>query len=181
MSEVATMHRVEPATTSRATRVLVAVVRVTVALLWIENMNWKRPPLFGSGGDPPTGLYEFTLNAVRHEVFAPWAWLVEHVVLPNFLFFAWLTFAVEGCLGAFLLIGLCTRFWALVGIGQTTAITLSVLNTPNEWFWAYFLVYATHLALIATAAGRCYGLDGVLRPLWRARDGRAGALLLAAS
>jgi thiosulfate dehydrogenase (quinone) large subunit len=180
-SDVATPGRIESPPSSRASRVLIAVIRVLVALLWIENLSWKRPPDFGLHSDPPAGLYDQTLNGVRNEVLAPWAWLLEHVVVPNFEVFAWLTFAVEAGLGAFLLIGLLTRFWALVGVLQTTAITLSVLNTPHEWFWSYLLMYAVHLALIATAAGRAYGLDGVLRPLWRRREDRLGPLLLAAS
>ena len=60
-------------------------------------------------------------------------WLIENVVLPNFTLFGYLTLLAEASLGAFLLVGLATRFWALVGIAQTVAITLSVLNGPNEF------------------------------------------------
>lgn len=154
---------------SRSSRVLVAVVRVTVGLLWIENLSWKRPPEFGNRSNPPEGLYDWTLRGVQNEVFAPWAWFVENVVLPNFLVFAWLTFVVEACLGGFLLVGLATRFWALVGVAQSFAIIFSVLQTPHEWFWAYLLMVAAHLMLFAVAAGRAYGVDGVLRPHWQSR------------
>src|SRR5206468_1072344 len=109
----------------------------------------------------------FTLDGVEHPVLAPWAWLVRHLILPNFTFFGWVTLLVEASIGAFLLVGLGTRFWALVGVGQTLAITLSVLNTPGEWPWSYFLMLIVHVALFATAAGRCYGIDGVLRDRWR--------------
>ncbi|WP_455352078.1 DoxX family protein [Streptomyces sp. SYSU K217416] len=172
---------VEPLGSSRFSRVLLAVCRVVVALLWIQNLSWKHPPAFGNKSDPPRDLYDWTLNGVEHEVFAPWAWLVERVILPNFAVFAWGAFAVEACLGAFLLVGLATRFWALVGLAQTTAITFSVLNTPHEWFWSYVLMYAVHLALLATAAGRAYGVDGALRPVWRQRRGRLSRVLLTAS
>ena len=158
-----------------------AVVRVTVALLWIENLYWKRPPEFGNKSDPPEGLYQWTLYGVQNKVFGPWAWFVDHVVLPNFVVFAWMTFAVEACLGAFLLVGLATRFWAVVGVAQTMAIIFSVLRTPNEWFWSYFLMLAAHVALFAVAAGRAYGVDGVLRPLWRRRRGLLARLLVVVS
>lgn len=171
----------EPLADSALTRPLMAVCRVAVALMWIQNVSWKHPPEFGEGTDPPRDFYNWTLKGVDHEVFAPWAWLVDNVILPNFTLFAWSAFAVEVCLGAFLLVGLATRFWALVGVVQTTAITLSVLNAPHEWHWAYFLMYIAHLALLATAAGRSYGVDGALRPLWRQRGGRGSRLLLAAS
>jgi thiosulfate dehydrogenase [quinone] large subunit len=171
---------VEELASSRLTRALVAAVRILVALVWIENLSWKRPPEFGNRSNPPEGLYEWTLNGVRHEVFGPWAWFVDSVVLPNFVFFAWMTFVVEACLGAFLLVGLATRFWALVGIAQTMAIIFSVLRTPNEWFWAYFLMVAAHALLFAVGAGRAFGVDGVLRPAWQ-RRGRQSKLLVVAS
>lgn len=170
--------RPESPPSSRGQRMMLAFVRVVVALLWIENLGWKRPPTFGEDTDPPAGLYKWVLNGVEYEVFAPWARLVEDVIEPNFLFFAWFTFGVEACIGAFLLVGLATRFWALVGLVQTVAIMLSVLNTPHEWFWAYALMFAAHLALLATAAGRAYGIDGLLRPRWRRRGGLARLLML---
>jgi len=162
-------------------RVLLAVVRITVGLLWINNVGWKVPPRFGAGTNPPQGLFEWVQKPLHYPVFAPYSWLVEHLVLPAFPLFAWGVFVVEACLGAFLLVGLATRFWAVVGLAQTVVITLSVLNTPGEWYWAYFLMFAAHLALLATAAGRAYGVDGVLRPVWRRRGGLVGRALLKAS
>jgi thiosulfate dehydrogenase [quinone] large subunit len=38
-----------------------------------------------------------------------------------------------------------------------------------------------HAALFATAAGRHFGLDGVLRPGWRRSGSRAARLLVVAS
>ena len=105
-------------------------------------------------------------------MFGPYAWLVDRLVLPNFIFFAWMVLLVEASLGAFLLIGLATRFWAVVGIAQTVVIMLSVLNAPHEWYWSYLLMLLVHMALFATAAGRYAGLDGLLRPSWeRSRSG----------
>ena len=78
-------------------------------------------------------------------------------------------------LGAFLLIGLATRFWALVGVAQTVAILLSVLNAPHEWYWSYLLMLLVHCPL-RTVAGRYAGLDGVLDQAGRVRrpGGRDG-------
>ena len=161
----------DPLAQSGLSRLLIAAVRVVVALLWIQNSSWKRPPDFRA-------LRGFTQDGVDHPVLAPWAWLVQHVILPNFTFFGWVTLIVEASLGAFLMIGLVTRLWALVGVGQTTAITLSVLNTPGEWAWSYFLMLAVHVVLFATAAGRFYGLDGVLRAGWLRRPGPASRWLV---
>ncbi|MFE3452515.1 hypothetical protein ACFXJ8_26695, partial [Nonomuraea sp. NPDC059194] len=79
MAEVVTLPRAAPG--------LLAFVRVAVALMWIQNVGWKTPGSdFGRAGRPG-GLYLFTSYAVDHPVFPPYAWLVEHVVLPNFLIF----------------------------------------------------------------------------------------------
>jgi thiosulfate dehydrogenase [quinone] large subunit len=142
---------------TRADRWLIAGLRIGVALLWIENSGWKKPPDF-------TSLRKFTTFAVEYPVFPPFTWVIETIVLPNFTFFGWMTLLLEASIGAFLLIGLATRLWALVGLGQTMAITFSVLNAPHEWEWAYYLMMLAHVALFATAAGRSFGLDGVLRP-----------------
>ncbi|WP_112283375.1 Rv1678 family membrane protein [Prauserella muralis] len=141
-------------------RWLPAVLRIGVAFLWIQNAAWKVPPTFGEAGGG--GLYHFTRFAVDRPVWGPYAWLVEHVVLPNFTFFGWVTLLVEAALGAFLLVGLFTRFWAVVGLGQTLVITLSVLNAPHEWHWSFYLMFLAHLALLTSAAGHAFGVDGAL-------------------
>jgi thiosulfate dehydrogenase [quinone] large subunit len=80
--------RAVPVVPSRINRALIAIVRIGVGLLWLQNAGWKTPPDFGRGDQ--SGLYHSTTYAVSHEVFHPYAWLVEHVVLPNFTFFGWM-------------------------------------------------------------------------------------------
>ena len=140
-----------------------AIVRVGVALMWIQNVWWKSPPGFGTTNG---GLYKWANLAVEYPVFPPYSWFVETIFLPGIGFFGWIILFAEAGLGAFLLIGLATRLWALIGVLQSIAIMLSVMNAPHEWYWAYFLMILVHLALFATAAGRWVGLDGVLRPIW---------------
>ncbi|GAA3959896.1 DoxX family protein [Actinoplanes auranticolor] len=180
VAQTVTPQPAAPPLDSRLNRGLIVVIRVGLALLWIQNASWKTPPDFGRG-DPPGGLFKFTSYAVEFPVLGPYAWLTEHVVLPNFSFFGWTTLLVEASLGAFLLIGLATRLWALVGIGQTLAITLSVLNAPHEWPWSYLLMLLMHAAVFATAAGRVAGIDGVLRPRWRRSRTKPARLLVRAS
>jgi thiosulfate dehydrogenase [quinone] large subunit len=166
-----------PETTTTAA--MIAALRVGVALMWIQNVGWKVPPDFGRADD--RGLYFWAGQAVDYPVFAPYSAFVESVVLPNIEIFGWFTLLIEGGLGAFLLVGLATRFWAVVGIGQTIAITLSVLFAPHEWHWSYYLMALAHLAIFATAAGRSYGIDGVLRDGWSTSTGRLPRLLTRSS
>lgn len=164
---------------SRFSSVTLAILRVGIAVLWIQNASWKVPPDFGAVAD--RGLYFWASQAVEHPVFAPYSRFVEAVVLPNIVVFGWFTLLTEAAIGAFLLIGLATRFWALVGLAQTVAITLSVLNAPHEWHWSYVMMLLIHLTLIGTAAGRHYGLDGMFRPTWSTSSGRIAAIMMRAS
>jgi thiosulfate dehydrogenase [quinone] large subunit len=147
-----------------------AVVRMAVALLWLTNTGWKLPPDFGEEGGG--SLYGYTVDAVEHPVFDPYSAMVESMILPNFQTFGWLVWITEISLGAFLLVGLATRFWAIVGAVQSAAIGLSVAFAPEEWPWAYYLMVAAHLALLATAAGRTWGLDEIVRPVLAVRPAR---------
>ena len=178
----ATDHVTAPAGEAHSARTSDAVflvVRVGVALMWIQNVQWKLPPDFGRARN--ADLFVYVNDAVEHPVLAPWSWIVQHVVLPNFVAFGWMTLLVESAIGAFLLVGLATRLFALLGVAQSVAIALSVLNTPGEWHWSYYLMIMAHLMLFAVAAGRAYGVDGVLRPLWLASSGRLSRLLALAS
>ena len=159
----------------RTSRAVIAGIRIAIGVMWLTNTRWKTPTDFGRSGGG--GLYGYTKDAVDHPVFAPYSWVVEHVVLPNFTVFAWGVFLLEVSLGAFLLLGLASRFWGLVGAAQSLAIGLSVARTPNEWAWAYLLMIAANLAIAATAAGRYAGLDGVLRPTWCAGNDRVSRIL----
>ena len=158
-----------------AVRVATFLVRIGVACVWIQGAGWKAPPDFGEGAN--RGLYRFTRFAITDEVFAPWTWVVREVVLPNFRLFGWLVLLTEAALGAFLLLGLATRFWSIVGVMQSVAIMLTVSNGPNEFGVTYWLLIIGNLAVFALAAGRAGGLDGVLRPIWARSSGRAAHLL----
>src|SRR5262245_7776359 len=105
---------------ARLSGIALAVLRILAGLMWLANVIWKWPPDFGENGR--TGLYFWTRQAVDHPVFPPYSWLVEHLVLPNFTAFGWLTFVVETLLAVLLLTGTAVRLAALVGIGQSLAI-----------------------------------------------------------
>lgn len=148
-----------------------AGLRIAAGLLWLFNVNWKRPPDFGRGGG--RDLYRYVQDAIDHPVFPPYSWIIQHVVQPAFVPFGWGVLVTETALAALLLTGTFTRLAALLGIVQSGAIALSVLLTPGEWPWSYYLMIATHVVLFVGSAGRVWGLDGVRAA---AAEGRGGAL-----
>jgi thiosulfate dehydrogenase (quinone) large subunit len=147
---------------------IIGLVRIAAGLLWLANIEWKRPPNFGQ--DRRNGLYKYVISAVDHPVFGPYSWFVEHVVIKQYKMFGWATLITEVLLAACLLLGLHTRLFALIGAAMSVNILLSVLNYVEgdtgvrpEWAWSYYLMIALHLLLFAIAAGQHVGIDGVRR------------------
>ncbi|CAN5652216.1 hypothetical protein BH18ACT7_BH18ACT7_17600 [soil metagenome] len=149
--------------TSRTERVLPAALRVTAGVLWLSNVSWKIPPDFGRSADGCSGLCGYVETGVEDAVFPPWSWVLENVIAPNLTAFGYLTLLTEFLLAALLLSGTLTRAVALLGIGQSLAIGLTVANAEGEWYWSYLLMAALHVAIFAMAAGRFYGVDALLR------------------
>jgi hypothetical protein len=146
----------------RAGRAMPVVLRITLGLLWLANIHWKRPGDFGEADS--SGLYKYLDPAKRGpSVFDPFTWLVDEVILPNFQLFGWVTLLTEITLAAALLVGWKVRWMALIGAVQSLAIGLSVVNYTLvvEWPWSYFLMIAGHLALFGMAAGAVFGADGL--------------------
>jgi thiosulfate dehydrogenase (quinone) large subunit len=139
------------------------LARITVGLLWLANIHWKVPGDFGqsNGG----GLYKYSESITRNSPFAPFTWLTEEIILPNFEFFGWFTLITETLLAALLIIGYRTKIAALAGAAFSVPIMLSVLyyDRADEWSWSYLLMFAIHIMVWASDAGAHVGVDGVLR------------------
>lgn len=126
-------------------------LRLLAGLIWLYNVVWKVPPDFGERGR--RDLYHFTHLAVEHPVFTPFSWVIEHAVLPYFTAFGWGVLFAESALAVLLLTGTAVRLAALIGIGQSVAIGLSVAESPGEWPWAYAMLLGIHVVLLFTRHG----------------------------
>jgi thiosulfate dehydrogenase (quinone) large subunit len=161
------------AVADRAAGPVIGVARIGVGLMWLANIHWKVPGSFGA--DTGGGLYKYSASVSRHSTFAPFTWVTEEIILPNFRFFGWFTLISEIVLAALLLVGYKTRLVALAGAMMAVPIMLSVLyyDKADEWSWSYLLMIFAHLALFAANAGTHLGVDGVLAR----RSGASRALL----
>jgi thiosulfate dehydrogenase (quinone) large subunit len=139
---------------------IVGLMRIIVGLLWLANLEWKRPLDFGQ--DKGNGLYKYVDSAVRRPVFGPFSWFIENVVVKQYRLFGWVTLVVEIALAVCLLLGFHTRLAALIGAVMSINILLSVLNydKATEWPWSYYLMFAIHLLIFAVGAGRM-SIDGL--------------------
>ena len=160
---------------ARASGIALAVLRILAGLLWLAHVWWKVPPDFGE--NRRTGPVFWTHLAVDHPVFPPYSWLVEHLVLPNFTPFGWLVLVVETLLPVLLMTGTAVRLAALIGIGQSLAIGLSVAEAPNEWPWAYAMMIGVHLVLLLAPSAQYAAVDAVraARDRRRCADRQAAA------
>ncbi len=164
MNEHSTLSRID----ERVSGWLIGAMRITLGVLWLANLEWKRPPDFGLVQQ--NGLFKYVDSATRLPVNPQFAWFIENVVLKNYRFFGWVTLLMEALLAALLISGLYTRFAGLLGAGLSVNILLSVLGYDKsyEWPWSYYLMIAAHLVVFATAAGQYIGVDGA-----RIRGGEA--------
>ena len=151
-----------PATDARVSSATIGAVRIVAGVLWLANLEWKRPPDFGR--TLGNGLYKYVAGEVRHPVLGPYDWVVRHVVLRHYTLFGWITLLAEVTVAALLMLGWKTRIVALVAAVMSLNIMLTVLyyDKSYEWPWSYYLMIAIHLLLFAVAAGRHIGLDGAV-------------------
>lgn len=125
-------------------------VRIGAGLLWLSNAGWKMPPDFGRTGDRCRGLCSFVNAGIEHGP-PGWSTILERIVAPNLALFGYGILFIETALAATLLAGVFVRPAALVGIGQSIAVGLSVANAPGEWYWSYALMVLVHLAVLELA------------------------------
>lgn len=160
---------------------LPGVIRLAVGLIWLTSVDWKVPPDFGRAAR--SGLWRLLTQGVDHPVFAPYSWLIEHVLRPNIGVFGWVVIAVEVGLAILLLSGTFTKAAAFIGIGQATLIMLAGMKAPGQWYWTYPMLIVLHLAVIALDAGGVWGIDGIRRrhrvdPVSAERSMRTGRIAL---
>jgi uncharacterized membrane protein YphA (DoxX/SURF4 family) len=142
---------------------IIGAMRVVVGMLWLSNLEWKRPGNFGQ--QKGNGLYKYVASAIERPVFPPYSWFLEHVVVKQYSLFGWITLITEATIAALLLTGYFTRIASLVGAMLSVSIAMSVLTYTKayEWPWSYYLMFAIHLLLFASNAGQHVGVDGVRR------------------
>lgn len=151
-----------------------AVVRVAMGWLWLTNLTWKLPPSFDCDPGEGDGLCYWMGEMVEHSIFPPHAWFVENVALEYYEVFGYLVVGMELLTGVLLILGLLTRFAALLGAVQAANLFIGLSSSPDEWVWSYLMLFFLHLILMATAAGRYFGVDAYLHDRWKARYQKRG-------
>ncbi len=147
---------------------------------WGKAFGDRAPAWVGDrAGTAVTGFLKGALAKASGErplVPAWYADFVREVALPNATAFSYLVAYGEVLVGLALLVGVFTRFAALMGVTMNLAYLFAGTISPNP----QMLVAETALVFAGTAVGY-YGLDRYLLPAigqrfgWTAAWGRAGA------
>lgn len=84
---------------------------------------------------------------------------VARLMLDHWGLFGWAVTAMELTVGALLIVGVLTRFAALVGLGEQLFLAL-VYASSNRWAFEQPHEYVPLIILALVPAGRVWGLDG---------------------
>jgi thiosulfate dehydrogenase [quinone] large subunit len=147
-----------------------ALLRIGYGLLWLKESMWKKPPDFGMQvGD---GLWYWTNEMLKYSIAAPHKYVVEHVVIPNFVFFGYMTLFTEVFIGLSMVLGAFTRLGALAALLMSVNITTGLIRHPAEWPSAYLMLIGYSLLFLSVRAGRQLGIDALLARRLDATRGR---------
>src|SRR5574341_704723 len=175
------------------------IVLLALGYLFFTQLWWKPPPAFGCPADFKFTTADASGSLQRTSGLCDWIG-VESVWAsrPHPLLVANLDnqgapeISVDiGLLaranGAFIVVslffGFFSRLGGLVALAQSAQlwIGLSGIGNPNEWEWSYNMFVVLSLLALAFAPGRVFGVDALLRPLFKSaaeKGSRLGRWLL---
>ncbi len=147
--------------------VALGVLRILSSYSWLSGAfvgkDAKFAPDFLAGaglvsritGGPNGGFVHTAVNSGIS------SWLTSTVV-PNASLFAWLLALGEAAVGISLLLGLLTRLGSVLAIAQAVVNILVAGGSGADTIGHNYMLIIVSLAFIAAAAGRTYGIDGIL-------------------
>ena len=138
--------------------------RVVMGGLWWQQSLWKLPPFYTNHPEAPltTSRAYWMGQMGKYAAIPLQADLVNNVVLTHFCVFAPMVYVAEVLTGVSLMLGVFTRFFAVIGALQILNIWLGLYNAPGEWPWNYFILLLLNLMFALNCYGRSLGIDAFL-------------------
>ena len=111
----------------------------------------------------PAGLPELSVNITP--IASINGALLDNIIIPNIQVFGWIVWLAEFWIFLSMLLGFLTRLGAIVSIGVSAQLFISLANIPRpyEWEWSYGTIILLSIALLGAVAGRFFGLDAWVR------------------
>lgn len=149
-----------PVTLSERSLFVLALVRLFVGSLWFQQLIWKMPPTFD-------GLHPWVVKEGQYTIVPGYSYIIQHVLLPNFLLLGAFTWSAELLVAICLLFGFFSRFGGLLSILLAVQLYLGLAFAPGEWYWTYGMLVLLGITMTALPAGRRLGIDQWLAPRLR--------------
>jgi uncharacterized membrane protein YphA (DoxX/SURF4 family) len=134
--------------------VAIWVTRVLIGCMWWQQSLWKVPPNYA-------GLIYWMKQEAAHAAIALQGQLVANVVIPNIEIFGPLVYATEAAIGVSLILGLLTRWGALLGVLMGLNLWLGLYSAPGEWPWTYFFLVVIQFLFVLDPPGESLGIDAL--------------------
>jgi uncharacterized membrane protein YphA (DoxX/SURF4 family) len=152
--------------------------RLFVGTMWWQQTLWKLPPLYTDNPSDPTnsGLHYWMMQEAQGASIPLQADFVNHIVLPNFYFFAPIVYGLEVLTAVSLILGIFVRLWGWIGALQVLNLWLGLYNAQGEWPWTYFFLLVLMVIFALHRYGRSLGLDAIVRERAAGRQMRAADL-----
>src|SRR5258708_35810621 len=118
----------------------VAMLRILVGYLWLQQLFWKLPPTFA-------GLYGYVVRESKHAILPGYGTLLQHTFLAGcpslsspvgctaFVPLAACVWTAELLVAISLLFGLFTRFGAILATILSLQLYVGLTYSPAEWIW----------------------------------------------
>jgi uncharacterized membrane protein YphA (DoxX/SURF4 family) len=148
--------------------VAIWVTRVLIGSMWWQQSLWKVPPNYA-------GLIYWMKQEVDHAAIPLQGQLVGEIVIPHIAIFGPLVYAVEVAIGVSLILGLLTRWGALLGVLMGLNLWLGLYSAPGEWPWTYFFLVTIQFLFLIDSPGSSLGVDALLLAAQR-RSAKAPSL-----
>jgi uncharacterized membrane protein YphA (DoxX/SURF4 family) len=138
--------------------------RFFVGTMWWQQTLWKLPPLYTDNPSDPlnSGLHYWMTREGQSAAIPLLGDFVNHIVLPNFYFFAPIVYALEVLTAVSLILGLFVRLWGWIGALQALNLWLGLYNADGEWPWTYFFLLVLMVIFALHRYGRSLGLDAII-------------------
>ena len=151
--------------------------RFFVGTMWWQQTLWKLPPLYTDNPSDPlnSGLHYWMTREGQSAAFPLLGDFVNHIVLPNFYFFAPIVYALEVLTAVSLILGLFVGLWGWIGALQVLNLWLGLYNAEGEWPWTYFFLLVLMVIFALHRYGRSLGLDAIIRERQASERMKAGS------
>jgi hypothetical protein len=141
------------------------IFRLVIGAMWWQQTLWKLPPYYTDQPDEPfgtTGLANWMKILGEHASIPLQADFVNHVVVPNFYWFAPIVYLAELLTALSLMLGAFVGLFGMIGALQIINLWLGLYSAPNEWPWTYFFLIVLQLIFAFDHYGRSLGVDALL-------------------